>query len=100
MIEEGKDKIEWYRQVDPAKLNTLKELVAAPNYKVNNCVDRSMEVKLSALLGPYDRQINRPSNRILLLLAGVLVPRRRQPSRRLFLRMTHTCIHYILQGVH
>jgi len=35
MIEEGKDKIEWYRQVDPAKLNTLKELVAAPNYKEN-----------------------------------------------------------------
>ena len=35
MIEEGKDKIEWYRQVDPAKLNTLKELVASPNYKVH-----------------------------------------------------------------
>jgi len=35
MIEEGKDKIEWYRQVDPAKLNTLKELVASPNYKEN-----------------------------------------------------------------
>lgn len=35
MIAEGKDKLEWYRQVDPAKLNTLKELVASPNYKEN-----------------------------------------------------------------
>jgi len=35
LIDEGRDKIEWYRQVDPAKLNTLKELVAAPNYKEN-----------------------------------------------------------------
>lgn len=35
MIEEGKDKLEWYRQVDPAKLNTLKELINAPNYKEN-----------------------------------------------------------------
>ncbi len=34
MIAEGKDKLEWYRQVDPAKLNTLKELIASPNYKV------------------------------------------------------------------
>ena len=25
MIAEGKDKLEWYRQVDPAKLNTLKD---------------------------------------------------------------------------
>ena len=35
MIEEGKDKLEWYRQVDPAKLNTLKDLINAPNYKEN-----------------------------------------------------------------
>lgn len=35
MIAEGKDKLEWYRQVDPAKLNTLKELINAPNYKEN-----------------------------------------------------------------
>merc|ERR1711994_1229729 len=35
MIDEGKDKLEWYRQVDPAKLNTLKELINAPNYKDN-----------------------------------------------------------------
>ena len=35
MIEEGKDKLEWYRQVDPAKLNTLKDLINAPNYKDN-----------------------------------------------------------------
>jgi hypothetical protein len=35
MIEEGKDKLEWYRQVDPAKLNTLKDLMNAPNYKEN-----------------------------------------------------------------
>ncbi|XP_023349377.1 paladin [Eurytemora carolleeae] len=33
MISEGKDRLEWYRQVDPAKLNTLKELIAAPDYK-------------------------------------------------------------------
>jgi len=35
MIEEGKDKLEWYRQVDPQKLNTLKDLINAPNYKDN-----------------------------------------------------------------
>jgi len=35
MIEEGKDKLEWYRQVDPAKLNTLKDLMNGPNYKEN-----------------------------------------------------------------
>ena len=35
MIAEGKDKLEWYRQVDPAKLNTLKDLINAPNYKEN-----------------------------------------------------------------
>merc|ERR1712181_106891 len=35
MIEEGKDKLEWTRQVDPAKLNTLKELIAGPDYKEN-----------------------------------------------------------------
>jgi len=35
MIEEGKDKLEWYRQVDPVKLNTLKDLINAPNYKDN-----------------------------------------------------------------
>ena len=27
MIEEGKDKLEWYRQVDPTKLSTLKDLI-------------------------------------------------------------------------
>jgi len=35
MIENGKDKLEWYRQVDPAKLNTLKELINSPDYKDN-----------------------------------------------------------------
>ena len=35
MIAEGKDRLEWYRQVDPSKLNTLKELMAEPNYKEN-----------------------------------------------------------------
>ena len=35
VIEEGKDKLEWYRQVDPAKLTTLKDLINAPNYKEN-----------------------------------------------------------------
>ena len=35
MIIEGKDKLEWYRQVDPAKLTALKDLINAPNYKEN-----------------------------------------------------------------
>merc|ERR1719397_1972529 len=35
MIDEGKDKLEWYRQVDPAKLNTLKEIINSPDYKEN-----------------------------------------------------------------
>jgi hypothetical protein len=35
MIEEGKDKLEWYRTVDAAKLETLKELMTDPNYKEN-----------------------------------------------------------------
>jgi hypothetical protein len=35
MIEEGRDKLEWYRTVDAAKLEHLKELINAPNYKEN-----------------------------------------------------------------
>merc|ERR1711915_135896 len=35
MIEEGKDKLEWYRTVDAAKLEHLKELMLAANYKEN-----------------------------------------------------------------
>merc|ERR1712088_807735 len=35
MIEEGKDKLEWYRTVDAAKLEHLKELMLADNYKEN-----------------------------------------------------------------
>ena len=35
MIDEGKDKLEWYRQVDPEKLNTLKQLMLEDNYKEN-----------------------------------------------------------------
>ena len=35
MITEGKDKLEWYRQVDAAKLTSLKDLINAPNYKEN-----------------------------------------------------------------
>ena len=35
MIEEGKDKLEWYRQVDPVKLISLKEMINAPDYKEN-----------------------------------------------------------------
>jgi len=38
MISEGKDKLEWTRQVDPAKLNTLKDLINAPNYKENMAI--------------------------------------------------------------
>jgi len=35
MIEEGKDKLEWYRTVDAAKMEHLKEMMAAPDYKEN-----------------------------------------------------------------
>jgi len=35
MIDEGKDKLEWYRTVDAAKLEHLKKLMLAPNYKEN-----------------------------------------------------------------
>ena len=35
MIDEGKDKLEWYRQVDPTKLTSLKDLISSPNYKEN-----------------------------------------------------------------
>merc|ERR1719242_2887092 len=35
MIDEGKDKLEWYRTVDAAKLEHLKEMMAADNYKEN-----------------------------------------------------------------
>jgi len=35
MIDEGKDKLEWYRTVDAAKLEHLKDLINAPNYKEN-----------------------------------------------------------------
>ena len=32
MIEVGKDKIEWYRQVDPAMYRTLKDMMKDSNY--------------------------------------------------------------------
>jgi len=35
MIDTGKDKLEWYRTVDAAKLDHLKEMMLAPNYKEN-----------------------------------------------------------------
>jgi len=35
MIDNGKDKLEWYRTVDAAKLDHLKEMMLAPNYKEN-----------------------------------------------------------------
>merc|ERR1712168_1360731 len=35
MIEEGKDKLEWYRTVDASKLEHLKEIINSPNYKEN-----------------------------------------------------------------
>ena len=35
MIEEGKDKLEWYRTVDASKLEHLKEIINAPYYKEN-----------------------------------------------------------------
>jgi len=35
MIDQGKDKLEWYRTVDAAKLEHLKDMMNAPNYKEN-----------------------------------------------------------------
>merc|ERR1711937_903342 len=35
MIDKGKDKLEWYRTVDAAKLEHLKEMMNAPDYKDN-----------------------------------------------------------------
>jgi len=35
MIDQGKDKLEWYRTVDAAKLEHLKDMMSAPNYKEN-----------------------------------------------------------------
>ena len=35
MIEEGRDQLEWYRTVDPAKLRTVQAMIQAPNYKEN-----------------------------------------------------------------
>ena len=32
MIENGKDKIEWYRQVDPAMFRTLQDMMKDKNY--------------------------------------------------------------------
>merc|ERR1712168_862865 len=34
-MEEGKDKLEWYRTVDAAEMEHLKEMMAAPDYKEN-----------------------------------------------------------------
>ena len=54
MIEAGKDKLEWYRQVDPAKLNTLKDLMKAPNFKENmpNIVRTIYEFAFITYAGP------------------------------------------------
>ena len=35
VLDQGKDKLEWYRTVDAAKLEHLKEMMAADNYKEN-----------------------------------------------------------------
>ena len=35
MIEQGRDKIEWYRQVDPTMLRTVQDMVKNPNFKEN-----------------------------------------------------------------
>jgi len=35
MIDQGKDKLEWYRTVDAAKLEHLKDMMSAPDYKEN-----------------------------------------------------------------
>jgi hypothetical protein len=41
MIDHGKDKLEWYRKVDEGKVNSLKNMIDGPDYKV----------KLGALVG-------------------------------------------------
>ena len=33
--DQGKDKLEWYRTVDAAKLEHLKDMMNAPDYKEN-----------------------------------------------------------------
>ena len=33
MIERGRDKIEWYRQVDPVMLRSVQDMVKSPNFK-------------------------------------------------------------------
>lgn len=35
MIANGRDKIEWYRQVDPGMLRALQDMIKAPNFKEN-----------------------------------------------------------------
>ena len=35
MIEQGRDKIEWYRQVDPVMLKTLQNMMKNSNFKEN-----------------------------------------------------------------
>ena len=35
MIEQGRDKIEWYRQVDPTMLRTLQNMMKTSNFKEN-----------------------------------------------------------------
>jgi len=35
MIQDGKDRLEWYRSVDPAKLQTVQSMIEAPNHKEN-----------------------------------------------------------------
>ena len=32
MIEEGKDRLEWYRQVDPAMFRTLQDMMKGKDY--------------------------------------------------------------------
>ena len=35
MIERGRDKIEWYRQVDPVMLRSVQDMIKSPNFKEN-----------------------------------------------------------------
>ena len=38
MIAKGRDKIEWYRQVDPGMLKVLQDMIKAPTFKENMAV--------------------------------------------------------------
>ena len=64
MINEGKDKLEWYRQVDPTKLTSLKDLISSPNYKENmtTLIKTIYEFAFATYSGKIWTKINHFSN--------------------------------------